>query len=112
MQCGSGIAMKDPLHPTEGIRLLLERKSISEDQQSAVYGGAIYGVESLYLSVVRLAMDGSAEIVEESENTDPAALSALLKLSKSTARAAKRKHSEKLPPWPPRVLRWRGPGRG
>ena len=33
-------------------------------------------------------------------------------LAKLTARAAAKKRADGMPPWPARVLRWRGPGRG
>jgi hypothetical protein len=33
-------------------------------------------------------------------------------LAKLTARAADKKRGDGMPPWPNRVLRWRGPGRG
>jgi hypothetical protein len=36
----------------------------------------------------------------------------LLAHARQAARAAARKAAEELPPWPHRVLRWRGPGRG
>lgn len=36
----------------------------------------------------------------------------LLAHARQAARAAARKAAEDLPPWPHRVLRWRGPGRG
>lgn len=36
----------------------------------------------------------------------------LLAHARQAARAAERKAAEELPPWPHRVLRWRGPGRG
>jgi len=36
----------------------------------------------------------------------------LLAHARQVARAAERKAAEDLPPWPHRVTRWRGPGRG
>lgn len=36
----------------------------------------------------------------------------LLAHARQVARAAERKAAEELPPWPHRVTRWRGPGRG
>jgi hypothetical protein len=33
-------------------------------------------------------------------------------VAKLTARAAGKKREDGMPPWPARVLRWRGPGRG
>lgn len=36
----------------------------------------------------------------------------LLMLARLTARGAARRVADGLPAWPPRILRWRGPGRG
>ena len=97
------------LHPTEGIRLLLEREEVAEDSQHARYAAAIYTVHECYRYTAELSMDGSATLTAEG----PACVDhegTLLKLARSTARAAQRKHGEDLSPWPPRVLRWRGPG--
>ncbi len=33
-------------------------------------------------------------------------------LGKLTARGAAKKREDGMPPWPARILRWRGPGRG
>ncbi len=104
--------MTDSLHPTEGIRLLLDRQSIAADVQSASYSGAVYTTDACYTYRVQMAMDGSAtlEPVEAAAAADDE--DALAKIARSTARAAKRNSEEALPPWPTRILRWRGPGRG
>ena len=104
--------MSDSLHPTEGIRLLLDRDSIAEDQQSATYRAAIYTVDACYRYQVQLRMDGNASLAAVEEAASAELEDSLSKIAKSTARAAKRKREEALPPWPTRVLRWRGPGRG
>lgn len=108
--------MSSPLHPSEGIRMLLERVSIEKDASRAGYSGKIYTPLDVYFFEVVLSMDGSATIGEclESSSEDPIEegyQKSLLKLCKSIARASKRKLQEQLPPWPPRILRWRGPGR-
>ena len=58
-----------------------------------------------------LKMEGTALLTAEAEAATKEDEEALRKLAKSRARAAKRKLANRLPPWPPRVLRWRGPGR-
>ena len=104
--------MSSSLHPTEGIRLLLERETISDDRQSARYQATIYTVDQSFHYGCTLGLDGSAEMAADGDEADAKDAESLGKLARSTARAAKRKLEEDLPPWPPRILRWRGPGRG
>ena len=114
---GARIAVRRPrvsesLNPTEGIRLLLERQEVEEGAQSAHYQAKIFTVTSCYSYSVDLKMEGTALLTAKAEEATKEDEEALRKLAKSTARAAKRKLADRLPPWPPRVLRWRGPGRG
>lgn len=102
----------ESLNPTEGIRLLLERQDVDEDAHRARYQAKIFTVTSCYAYSVDLTMEGKAVLTATEEAASKDDEDALLKLAKSTARAAKRKLGDKLAPWPPRVLRWRGPGRG
>lgn len=104
--------MSDALHPTEGIRLLLEREEIDGDVQGARYAAKIYTVTDCFSYTAELTMEGAATLVAIGAAATKTDEDNLSKLAKSTARAAKRKLAESLPPWPPRVLRWRGPGRG
>jgi hypothetical protein len=95
------------LTPTEGARFLLERAS--EAGATAVYKAAIYTPDATYEGRATLADDGSVTL----EITAPAELTEMLTMvGKLTARAAAKKRADGLPPWPPRVLRWKGPGRG
>jgi hypothetical protein len=100
------------LHPSEGAKLLLERRSISEDGERADYLASIFTPELRFDLDARLAMDGSADLTPRADAPEADLLKALTNIAKSTARAAKRKRDEGLPPWPHRILRWRGPGRG
>lgn len=104
--------MTSSLHPTDGARLLLERVAIEEDGSVARYDASVFTPDERFTLRARLAMDGSAEL--EAVGTPPPEelQTRLANLAKSTARAAKRKRDDDLPPWPPRILRWRGPGRG
>ncbi|MDB4958663.1 MAG: hypothetical protein JWO36_6232 [Myxococcales bacterium] len=94
--------------PTAGARFLLERQR--DDGARAVYRVAIETSDASYEGRAILADDGSVELSptgapSELENT-------LAMLAKLTARSAAKKREDGLPPWPARVLRWRGPGRG
>jgi hypothetical protein len=92
--------------PTEGARFLLERER--DEGASAVYKAAIYTPDATYEGTAVLRDDGSISV----ELTAPADLADMLAmLAKLTARAAAKKREDGLPPWPARVMRWRGPGR-
>ena len=86
---------------------MLERESVADDMASAVYRGAVFTPEQSYLYLLTLSMDGSAVLEVSGDNASEQHAEQLRKIAKSTARAAKRKQDEKLPPWPLRVLRWR-----
>lgn len=100
--------MNRDLVPSAGARLLLERES--EAGARAEYRAAIYTPDAVYEGRATLDEDGGAEVAVAGA---PAELVAALQmLAKLTARAARKKREEGLPPWPARVLRWKGPGRG
>jgi hypothetical protein len=95
-------------NPTEGARFLLERET--EQGASAIYRVQIFTPDASYEGRATLTDDGSVEL---SPTGAPGELeSTLLVLAKLTARGAAKKREGGLPPWPARVLRWRGPGRG
>ena len=100
------------MHTTEGNRLLIEREYDASDVQSASYVAAIYTVNDCFRYQATLCTDGTATLTAVDAPAAADDADALMKLAKSTARAAKRKLTDQLAPWPPRVLRWRGPGRG
>jgi len=88
--------------------LLLERER--DDGASAEYRAAIYTPAQAYQGSATLADDGTAELAIAGAPVE--LVEALHVLAKLTARAARKKRADGLPPWPARVLRWRGPGRG
>ena len=91
-------------HPSEGVRLLLER----QDHSSViVYRGSVFTPNERFDYDIRLDDDG--KIILESEHpADSDDEKKLKKLADSVARKAKKDDGS----WPDRVLRWRGPGRG
>jgi hypothetical protein len=100
-------SVSESLTPTEGARFLLER--VSAEDTRAEYRVVIYTPEATHEGRATLADDGTAELVLAA----PAELAEMMQmLAKLTARSAARKREDGLPPWPARVLRWRGPGRG
>jgi hypothetical protein len=99
------------LHPSEGVRLLLERREVAADGASAVYRGAIFTPDSQY--EVEVAVDaGGGAAIAGGHAAPPELADKLLAHARQTARAASRRKGEGLPPWPHRVMRWRPPGRG
>jgi hypothetical protein len=119
--------MSESLTPTEGARFLLERDREEDGGSRAVYRTAIYTPHATYVGTATLADDGTATLSDHARSTPgpppdrPEAgpikppetlIEMLLMLAKLTARSAAKKREDGLPPWPARVLRWRGPGRG
>ena len=103
--------MNRDLTPTEGVRLLLEREPDAERGEGAVaaYQASIFTPDATYTGRANLTEDGTASLELEA----PAHLvEMMMMLAKLTARAAAKKRQDGLTPWPARVLRWRGPGRG
>lgn len=100
--------MSEALTPTEGARFLLER--LAEQEGGAEYRATIFTPEATYAGTAQLREDGSAEVVIGGA---PAELVEVMQmLAKLTARGAAKKREDGFPPWPARVMRWRGPGRG
>ena len=94
------------LTPTEGARFLLERASEAGDR--AEYRATIFTPTETFAGTATLVDDGTVTVAIAA----PAELVEMVTmLAKLTARAAAKKRADGMPPWPARVLRWRGPGR-
>lgn len=98
----------DSLTPTEGARFLLERQA--EAGATATYRAAIFTPTATFEGRATLAEDGTIALAIEGALADH--VETLEMLAKLTARSAAKKRADGMPPWPARVLRWRGPGRG
>jgi hypothetical protein len=96
------------LTPTEGARFLFERAS--EDAAGARYRVAVYTPDATFSGDATLGYDGSVAVELAEAPAELAAIAAMF--AKLTARSAQKQRDDGLPPWPARVLRWRGPGRG
>lgn len=106
------MATAGELHPTEGIRLLLLCREVDESGTRARYAARVYTPEQCFEYRADLEPSGAATLAPVGEEAAPDHRLKLENLVKSIARAAGRKAAGGLAPWPPRVLRWRGPGRG
>lgn len=82
---------------------------MADDRTSAKYRAAIYTTSEVFHYSAQLSLDGSATLAPVGDEAAEADAKQLGNIAKSTARAAKRKLGEDLPPWPPRILRWRAP---
>jgi len=100
--------VSDSLTPTEGARFLLERRE--DHGATASYRVAIYTPTVTYEGHATLSDDGAATV--EAAGAPEDLVATLAMLAKLTARSAAKKRQDGLAPWPSRVLRWRGPGRG
>jgi len=86
---------------------LLER--LSEDAVGATYRATIYTPAATHAGRAVLGEDGSVTVTLDA----PEQLVAMLAMfGKLVARAAAGQRAKGIAPWPARVLRWRGPGRG
>lgn len=90
------------LRPEVGARLLLDLQHV--DGTRATY--AAWLIASDGEREWAAVLDESGEVVIADE-----AAPELLMLAKLTARGAAKRSADGLPAWPPRVLRWKGPGR-
>ena len=100
------------LHPSEGARFLFERTSQSDDLSEAHYRAAIYTPGERFEYTVQMRIDGWFESAVQGTPAPAELANKLDTMAKLIARSAKNKQGDSLPPWPHRVMRWRGPGRG
>jgi len=99
----------DGERPQAGARFLLERTS-PETGARATYAATIYTPDAEHRSIAKLSDDGGVELAPS--GADPALDEMLAMQARLIARGAAKRRDDGLPPWPSRVRRWRGPGRG
>ena len=104
--------MTRELHPSEGARFLLERVSESESHDRAVYRAAIFTPDQCFEYAADLAVDGSCQVAAHGSPAGDELENKLVRIARLVARSAHKRQDDQLPPWPHRILRWRGPGRG
>ena len=103
------------MRPSTGARYLLELTSPETGRNDqginrATYAATIFTPDAEHRSIAKLADDGSVELAPTGA---PPELDAMLAMqARLIARGAAKRREDGLPPWPARVLRWRGPGRG
>jgi hypothetical protein len=99
------------LRPTEGARFLLQLERVEDDGRRARYLAWVLTPEAAYGYRASLADDATVDLAAEDAPAPDELQKMLSTIALLTARSAGGKRAEGLPAWPPRVLRWRGPGR-
>ncbi|NVB81642.1 MAG: hypothetical protein HOV81_24825 [Kofleriaceae bacterium] len=102
--------MNSSLTPTAGARYVLDREQELDGGARARYRATIYTPTETHIGAAILSEDGSVELT--AEGVPEELLKTLEMFARLTARSASKKREDGLPPWPSRVTRWRGPGRG
>jgi hypothetical protein len=100
------------LHPADGARYLLERIEVSSDGTSASYRASAYTPTDVATTMIVLHDDGQVVLAADAIAIEEPHWAAVQMFAKLTGRSVPSRRKEELPPWPARVLRWRGPGRG
>ena len=101
--------MADPLTPTAGARYVLERVVAAE--RTARYRGRVLTPDAEYAYDVDLVA-GEEPALTATAAAPPELEKTLTMIARLTARAVDKRLDDGLPPWPERITRWRGPGRG
>ena len=102
----------DNLTPSAGARFAFEREDANEGR--ARYRCTIATPSARYVCLADLDDQGSASLAAEAGGTEAPAdlLASAVLLARVFARAAPSRRAEGMTMWPPRFVRWRGPGRG
>lgn len=98
------------LHPADGARYLFELEG--QDSEVARYRAAIFTPTERFDYAATLSLAGESTVEAAPGGAGPELEKRLGNFARQLARAAAGKAQSGLVPWPPRLLRWRGPGRG
>jgi hypothetical protein len=97
--------------PSAGARFLLELERRDDGDATATYRGTILEPERETGYRATLTLEGEATLAPVADRAEQGLEDMLQMIARLTARGAKKRKDEQMPPWPNRVLRWRGPGR-
>ena len=103
----------DPLRPTAGARFVLEL-----DREDGAGAGAHYRAAVITPDAradYDAVLDHGGGVTLTARGAPPASAEheeMLAMIAKLVARGAAARAADGLPPWPARITRWRGPGRG
>ena len=102
------IVDSNQLHPANGARFLFELDSAEADGSRAVYRAAIFTPDARVDYTADMAIDGAYALRACGHEAEPDLAKKLDTITKLIARGAASKQRDGLPPWPHRILRWRG----
>jgi hypothetical protein len=94
--------------PVAGARYLLELERVEGTR--AHYRATVFLPEAEHASSAILGEDGASQVSPTGAPGDHDETLAMF--AKLLARGVVKRRADGLPPWPQRLLRWRGPGRG
>lgn len=100
------------LRPSEGARFLFELDRDEDGGRRARYRAWILTPTDVCGYRATLCDDGTVALAVDGAAAGEEWAAVLEVIAKLTARAAAKKRDDGLPPWPPRITRWRGAGRG
>ncbi len=100
------------LRPTEGARLVLELETADGEGGGARYRGWVIVTTAAWPYRIELRAGAEPALTAVGDAAPDDLEAALAMIARLTARAAGKKGADGLTPWPHRVQRWRGPGRG
>lgn len=104
-------ALGDELRPTAGARYLLEREAVEADGRRARYRARVLTPDATFAYAGELAAGEEPGLVSD-QPAPPDLEDTLVMIARLVARGVDKRLADGLPPWPDRVMRWRGPGRG
>jgi hypothetical protein len=102
--------VNDPLAPTAGARFVLELDR--EDAARATYRAAVITPDARADYDAALDDGGGVALIARGTPASAEHEEMLQMIAKLVARGAAGRAADGLPPWPARITRWRGPGRG
>lgn len=100
------------LRPTAGARFLLELERAAPDGRTAAYRAWVITPDATWAYAAALVAGAEPALTADGVAAPAELEAALTMIARLTARSAGAKGEDGLAPWPQRVLRWRGPGRG
>jgi hypothetical protein len=104
------VSDSDALVPAHGARFVLELSSASDGV--AVYAAAVITPSARHDYRAELSESGDVSLTAVSDPASRDHEGMLAMIARLVARGAAGRRTDGLQPWPARITRWRGPGRG
>ena len=102
--------MSDSLTPAHGARFVLEL--VEASATGAIYAGAVITADARFDYRAELSESGDVVLSAQGDPATRDHEGMLAMIARLVARGAAGRRADGLQPWPARITRWRGPGRG